>query len=143
MDDRAIFFRNYALLWQAYDKIGVKNYSYQDFRGHLNIFCHFCFRVTCICWGFMQFSAIWAGLIKVFHHESIIMPLISFILAFLPVAGPVLALICAHACWGWGLFYSMSFFILPYFLVNSPLQMIALFEFYKDWQRWKAEENRV
>lgn len=153
MDDRAIFFKNYLFLLTE-DKLcfvslknklneALQSYSYKDFRNHLNIFCHLCFRLVYITWGLIQFFTIWGGLTKVFPHSNIILPFISIVLAFIPAVGPLLGLICAHACWGWGLFYSAFFFITPYFLVNSPLQMIALFEFYKDWLRWQAEEKAL
>lgn len=149
MDERAIFFQKYSQ-WYTGNKIdfsavknqvieGIKSYSYEDLRWHLNYICHSAFRLTCVCLGFIQFFAIWGALANIFPSHNIITPLISLILAFIPLVGTVLGAIAAYANWDWNLFGSLCFFILPYFIANSPLNMIAVYETCKDMQRWKIE----
>lgn len=149
MDERTIFFQKYSQLY-AGNKIDFsaaknqflevfKNYSYEKFKRHINYTCHFAFRLTYICFGFIQFLAIWGALANLLPHHSLSTEITSLVLAFLPVIGPVLASFAAHAGWGWNLFNSLCFFILPYFLVNFPIHMISAFETYKDTQRWRAE----
>lgn len=148
MDEFAIFFQKYSQ-WYTGNKSDLaiknwfleyfKNYSYEKLRQHINYACHFAFRLTYICLGFIQFLAIWGTLANLFPHHSLSAEIISLTLAFLPVIGPVLASFAAHAGWGWNLFNSLLFFIFPYFLVNVPIHMISAFETYKDTQRWRTE----
>lgn len=151
MDERTIFFQKYSQLY-AGNKIDFaaaknqfleyfKNYSYSQLKCHLNYLCHFAFRLTFICLGFIQFLAIWGALANLLPHHSLTAESISITLAFLPVLGPILASFAAHAGWSWNLFNSLCFFILPYLLVCFPLNMIAVYEAYKDTQRWKTESK--
>lgn len=118
---------------------GFKNYSYMIFKENLNTFCHFFFRLVYVCYGILQFYAVWGYLTKVFHSSNTIVLLVSLILAFCPFVGPIAGVIGAHMCLGWNIFYSMFFFISPYFLVNTPLHLIAVYEYYKDRKRWELE----
>lgn len=148
MDELTLFFQKYSQ-WYTGNKIDFsaknliveycKNYSYEKLRWHLNYICHSLFRLVYICVGFIQFLAIWGALANIFPHHSIISELTSLALAFIPFLGPILGAVSAHLAWGWDWLYSLSFFILPYCLVNTPIHMISLYEIFKDMQRWKAE----
>lgn len=150
MDEFAIFFQKYSQ-WYLGNKsdfavknpilVYFKNYSYEKLRHHINYACHFAFRLTYICFGFIQFLAIWGALANLFPHHSLLTEITSLALAFLPVLGPILASFAAHCEWSWNLFNSLCFFILPYLLVCFPLNMIAAYESYKDTQRWNAENK--
>lgn len=118
-----------------------QKYSYQDFREFTNILCHTCFRIFYIYYGLLQFFATKAALIKVFHYDNIITSLISFILGFCPFIGPFFGIWGAHSVWEWSISYSSLIFIAPYFLANSPIFLIIIYEICKDVKRWKAEEN--
>lgn len=120
---------------------GIKNYTFKEFREHTNILCYFCFNTLYICYGFLQFLAIWTGLTKITHHDNIIIALISFILGFTPFIGPISGLFGAHIGWGWDYLYSLFFFIAPYFLVNTPIYMIILIEVCKDIKRWQENDK--
>lgn len=148
MDEFAIFFQKYSQ-WYSGNKADfdvknpifayLKNYSYEKLRHHINYACHFTFRLTYICFGFIQFLAIWGGLANSLPHHSLSTEITSLTLAFIPFLGPVLACFAAHTEWGWNLFNALCFFILPYFLVNVPIHMISVYETYKDMQRWRTE----
>lgn len=148
MDELTIFFQKYSQLY-AGNKIdftvknsilaSFKNYSYDNLRHHINYICHFAFRLTYVCLSFIQFLAIWGALANFFPHHSLSTEILSLILAFLPIIGPIFATFAAHIGWSWHLFNSLCFFILPYFLVNTPVNMITMYETYKDVQRWRVE----
>lgn len=121
----------------------IKNYSYQDFKTHMNIICHFSFRIFYFCYGVFQFFATWAGLVKVFHYDNAILILSSFVLGFLPFVGTLSGMYGAHIAWGWSLSYSMFVFIAPYFLAHGPLLLIAFFDIYKDSKRLEMEKNKM
>lgn len=150
MEERAIYLQNYSQLYLWAErhlavkksKISkrIKKYSYQNFKEHTNIFCHTCFRIVYVCFGFLQFFAIHDVLLKGFHHDNIIVLLFSLILAFLPVFGPFLAIFSSIVAWDWNFSYAVIVFILPYLIVHSPLSMITIVDIYKDWKRWQAEK---
>lgn len=118
----------------------AKKFSYQNLRDMVNIFCNFSFNIFYVGYGILQFFAIWDGLLNISHHNSIIMLLVSLGLAFTPVVGTCLGIWGASSAWGWSLFYSVSIFIIPYFFVNVPLLIIALFEIYNDTKKWRTEK---
>lgn len=122
---------------------GIKKYSYQDFKTHMNIICHFSFIIFYFCYGVLQFFATWAGLVKVFGHDSIIVILASLALGFFPFVGTLSGLYGAHIAWGWSLAYSLLIFISPYFVAHGPLLLIAFFDIYKDSKRLELEKNKI
>lgn len=135
-------------IWSNYTVIkericeGLKKYSYQDFKIHMNIICHLSFRIFYFCYGVLQFFATWAGLVKVFHHANIITMLASLVLGFFPFIGTLSGLYGAHIAWGWSLPYSLLVFLSPYFVANGPLLLIAFFDIYKDSKRLEMEKKQ-
>lgn len=119
----------------------IKKYSYQDFKWQLNITCHSLFRITYVLCGAMQAYATWCGLVDVFHRNNIVVLVTSIILGFSPVIGSGFGIYGAYTSWGWSLLHCFVIFIIPYFIVNSPLLMIAFVDMYKDWQRWQTEKK--
>lgn len=119
----------------------IKAYSYQDFKEDLNIFGDCCFKVLFVLYGFLQFFATWELMVKAFHHDNIIILLASIVLGFFPIIGTGFGIYGAYAVWGWDLSYAIFVFIVPYFIVNGPLLLVAFYEYYKDCKRWKAEEE--
>lgn len=149
MDERQAFIGEFAnnKISFAFQKSKVNEesnkFSYQDLREITNIFCSISFKIFYVCYGVLQFFAIWDGLLNISHHNSIIMLLVSLGLAFTPLVGTCFGIWGAHICWGWNLSHSIIVFIIPYFFVNGPLLMITLFETYKDVKRWRAEEKNI
>lgn len=121
---------------------GLKNCSYQDFKTNMNIICHLIFRILYVAYGFFQFFATWAGFVKIFHHDNIIILLTSCILGFFPFIGTLSGLYGAHIGWGWSLSYSLFIFIVPYFIANGPMFLIVFYDIYKDSRRWKMEKEQ-
>jgi len=121
----------------------IKEYSYQDFKENMNIICHAFFRLLYVCYGLLQFFATWAGLVKVFHQDNLIILLTSLVLGFLPFIGTPFGIYGAQIGWGWDLSYSIFIFVAPYFVANGPLLLIAFFDMYKDGNRWKMEEKKI
>lgn len=117
----------------------LSKFSYQDLREIVNVFCDFAFKLSYVGYGVLQFFAILTGLSNVFHHSNVIMFLISLVLGFTPFIGTCFGIWGAHIGWGWDLFHSIFVFVIPYVIVNGPIQMIILFEAYKDIKRWKVE----
>lgn len=114
---------------------------YVLFKDYVNYFCHACFRIVYVCFGFLQFFAIQSIFVQVLHFNNVITSLISFVLAFIPVLGPILALYGACLSWGWSNSFAVVVFILPYIFVHFPLFMVTFVDIYKDWKRWNAEEK--
>lgn len=121
----------------------LKKYSYQDFKTHMNIICHLSFRIFYFFYGVLQFFATWAGLVKVFNHDNLIVILASFVLGFFPFVGTLSGLYGAHIAWGWSLPYSLLVFIAPYFVAHGPLLLIAFFDIYKDSKRLEMEKTKT
>lgn len=125
------------------DRIRVEStYSYQDFKENMQAICHLSFRIFYIFYGILQFLATWVGLVKVFHQDNLIIQLVSAALGFLPLIGTFSGLYGAHIGWGWDLSYSLFVFIIPYFIVNGPILLIAMIDIYKDSRRWKLEKEQ-
>lgn len=122
---------------------GLKKYSYEDFKTHMNIICHLSFKIFYFCYGVLQFFATWAGLVKIFNHDNIIIILASLILGFFPFIGTLSGLYGAYIAWGWGLAYSLFIFISPYFIVHGPLLLIAFFDIYKDSKRLRIKKQDI
>ena len=152
MDERAEFVKNKEI-WSIYNKINFysirakidesfKKYSYQDFKNHMNIICHSSFRILYVFYGVLQFFATWAGLVKIFHHDNIVIQSASLILGFFPFIGTFSGLYGAYIGWDWSLSYSLFVFITPYFIVNGPILLIAFFDIYKDIKRWEMEKKQ-
>ena len=120
-----------------------QKYTYWDFKEHANIICHTCFRTTYIACGILQFFAIWVGLTRISHHDNMLIMIASFILGFLPFIGALFGIISAHINWSWSFHYCLFVFIIPYFIANAPLFMIALYDFHKDQQHWKSYKKRL
>lgn len=116
----------------------TKRFFYQDLKEIVNIFCNFSFKVFYVCYGILQFFAIWDGLLNISHHNSIIMLLISLGLAFVPGLGTCLGIWGAYTSWEWNLFHAVFIFIIPYLVVCVPLLMVSLFETYNDIKRWRG-----
>lgn len=150
MNETAVFNENYvkesidnkiSFIPNRMDE-GIKKYSYEDFREGLNIIGDISFKIIYFCYGFLQFFATWSALVKLFHHDNIIILITSFVLGFLPLVGTGFGIYGAYTAWGWNLSNAiLVFFVVPYFIVNGPLLMIAFFEMYKDWKRWQSEKN--
>lgn len=120
----------------------TKSFSYQDLREVINTFCAFSCKIFYICYGVLQFFAIWDGLLTVFHHNNPVIILVALLLGFFPFCpfvGTGFGIWGAHTGWGIGLSQSVFIFIIPYFFVNFPLLMITAYETYKDVKRWKTE----
>lgn len=142
MDGRVGFAEN-KQNWSIYNKVNFvalnariseefKEYSYRDFKNHVNFVCQGFFLIFYICYGVLQFFATRAGLVKVFHHDNVIIQLASLVLGFFPVVGTFSGLCGAHIGWGWDLSYSSIVFISPYFLPHLPLFILAIFDIYGD-----------
>lgn len=114
---------------------------YVLFKDYVNYFCHACFRLLYVCLGVFQFFAIKNIFAQVFQHDNAIIAVVSFVLAFIPVFGQLFATYGACSCWGWDVLHAGAVFMLPYLLVHSPLFMVAFFDIYKDYRRWKIEER--
>lgn len=114
---------------------------YVLFKDYVNYFCHACFRIVYVCLGVLQFFAIQSTFVQVLHFNNLTTPLISFVLAFVPVLGPILGLYGACLSWGWSTTYAVVVFILPYIFVHSPLFMVTFIDICKDWKRWQEEEK--
>jgi hypothetical protein len=121
--------------------IDFNSLTYQDFKETVNILCDLTFKIFFIGYGILQFFAISSGLLRIFHHDSIFILLISTLFAFLPVMGSILGVWGACTSWGWNIWSSILIFSLPYFVVNGPLLMITFFETYKDMRRWQAQKH--
>lgn len=121
-------------------KLNAKE-PYVLFKDYVNYFCHACFRILYVCLGVLQFFAIKDAFIQVLHFDNVVTPVISFVLAFVPVLGPILGLWGACLSWGWSTSFAVIVFILPYIFVHSPLFMVTLMDVFKDWRRWKMEEK--
>lgn len=144
MNERAFVSEEYVLADNNMDLCKVteiKKYSYQDFKWHLNITCHSLFRITYVLCGAMQAYATWCGLVDVLHRNNIVVLAASIGLGFVPVIGSGFGIYGAHMSWGWSLLHGFVVFIIPYFIVNTPLLMIAFVDMYKDWLRWQAEKR--
>lgn len=150
MNESAMFIENYADAYLENDICfrsnkadkEIKKISYQEFKEAVNIIGHLSFRIIYLCYGLLQFFATWNALVKIFHHDNIIIQLASLGLGFVPVIGTGFGIVGAHLGWGWSLSHSIViFFIIPYSIVNGPLLMIAFFDMYKDWKRWQTEKN--
>lgn len=115
---------------------------YVLFKDYVNYFSHACFRILYVCLGVLQFFAIKDAFVKILHFDNVITPLISFVLAFIPVLGPILGLGSACLSWGWSNSFAVIVFILPYIFVHSPLFMVTFIDICKDWKRWQ-EEGKV
>lgn len=150
MNENAVFINDYSRECIPNNKIsfitnkldeGAKKDSYKEFKESVNIVGHISFRIIYFCYGFLQFFVTWSALTKILHQDNLIIRLISFALAFFPVVGTGFGILGSNICWGWSLFHSiLIFFIIPYFIVNGPLLMIAFYDMYKDWKRWNSEE---
>lgn len=116
-------------------------YSYQDFREIMNIICNVTFKICYIYFGTLQFLATKAAFIKMFHHDNLMVTLISFILGFFPFIGTFFGICGAHISFGLTLSNSLIIFILPYFISNGPMFLIIIYDINKDFKRWKAEEK--
>lgn len=117
------------------------NFTYQDLREVVNILCDLAFKVFFIGYGILQFFAISSGLLRIFHHDGILVLLISSVLAFLPVVGSILGAVGAYASWGWSIWNTLLVFSMPYLIIHGPMFMIIFFETYKDIRRWQAEKR--
>lgn len=149
MNERAIFFEecietcisNIDLVSEKNKAEKTKKSFYENLREVINVFCNFSFEISYVCFGILQFFAIWTGLLNVFHNNNIITLLVSLGLGFAPFIGTVFGIWGAHAGWGWDLSRSIFTFVIPYVIVNGPISMIILYETYKDIKRWRAEEK--
>lgn len=152
MNERVGFIKS-QVNWLIYNKVNFyaikdsindrfKKYSYLDFKTNMNTICNLVFKISYVCCSLLQFFATWAGLVKIFHNDNIILQLASFVLGFLPLIGTISGLYGAHIGWGWSLSYSLFVFIAPYLIVNSPMFLIAFFEIYKDVKRWKIKKKQ-
>lgn len=151
MSERALFVENYAekyidnsiniALERSLSAKDVRKFAYEDLREVVNILCNLSLKILFVFYGFFQFSIIWDYFLKVFRTDNIITSLISLILGFFPFIGTICGIYGSHVCWGWSLFHSAFIFLLPYFIVNGPIQMIIIYEVYKDVKRWKSEKN--
>jgi len=116
--------------------------SYEIFKDKLFVLNFISFKIIYVFYGFVQFFATWNALVKVFHHDNIIMMLASLVLGFLPFIGTGFGIYGAHTTWGWSLLQTiLIFLVIPYFIVNGPLLMVGFFDMYKDWLRWQSEES--
>lgn len=122
------------------DSVPTK-YCWQDFKWNLNIFCNVSFRIFFIICGVLQFFALTAGFAKVFPNHNIIFAIVSLALAFLPFVGTILGIWGAHSAWNWSLFEAVIIFSVPYFIVITPMNVVAIVELYKDTSRIRAEKR--
>lgn len=120
----------------------LNNFTYQDLRETINVLCDLAFKICFISYGILQFFAISSGLLKFLHSDNIFVLLISSVLAFLPVIGSLLGAWGACVSWGWGVWNSIVIFFVPYVIINGPIFMIILFEYYKDIKRWQKESGK-
>lgn len=151
MSERALFVNEYAercidnninfALERSLSAEDVRKFTYENLREVVNIFCALSLKILFIFYGFFQFSIIWDYFLKVFRTDNIITFLTSLILGFFPFVGTICGIYGSHVCWGWSLFHATFIFLLPYFIVNGPIQMIILYEVYKDIKRWKSEKK--
>lgn len=151
MDERALCIENYAESYAdneidfAFERNNkneeIKKFSYENLKEVVNLFCVFSFKIFYVSYGILQFFVIWNSLLKVFHHNNLIISSVSLILAFIPFVGTGFGIWGAHISWGWSLLHSIIVFIIPYFFVNIPLLMITFFESYKDFKRWNVEKT--
>lgn len=151
MNENAVFIENYVkgcfdnkinFIRNKVINERIKKYSYKEFKEAVNIVGHISFIIIYFCYGFLQFFATWSALVKVFHHDNIIILLASLGLGFVPLIGTGFGIFGAHIGWGWHLSNCvLIFFVIPYFIVNGPLLMIAFFDMYKDWKRWQSEKK--
>lgn len=145
MQEAAICIENYSLKRSNRKEdlsyiVGTKE-PYVIFKDYLNYFCHACFRFIYLTLGVFQFFAIQNAFSQTFHSGNILISIVSFIFAYTPILGPILAIYGAYSCWDWEFSSAVVIFILPYLLVHAPLIMIVLLDIYKDTRRWKIEEN--
>lgn len=112
---------------------------YVLFKDYVNYFSHACFRFVYVFFGILQFLVIKNIFAQFFHYDNAIISVISFILAVIPVFGPLFAMYGACSCWGWDVLQAVAVFVLPYLLVHSPLFIVTFFDIYKDYRRWKIE----
>lgn len=117
------------------------HFTYQDLREVVNILCDLAFKAFFIGYGILQFFAISSGLLKIFHHDGILILLISSVLAFIPFVGSILGAFGACASWGWSAWHALFVFTIPYVIIHGPMFMIIFFETYKDIRRWQAEKQ--
>lgn len=121
----------------------VRNFSYEDLKWHLNVFCHTVFRIMFVLYGFLQFAVTHAAIVKYIENDNIFICITSLVLGFFPFLGTISGIYCSQIVWGWSLPYSIFVFIVPYFIAHGPLWIIICVDIYKDSQRWRTEAKEA
>lgn len=117
-----------------------RNYSYENLKWHLNIFCHTVFRIMFIVYGFLQSAVIHSAMVKTFNDDNVFVFALALILGFFPFVGTFLGIFCAQIVWAWNFPHSVFVFFAPYFIAHGPLWVIICVDIYKDSLRWRESK---